>query len=111
MANTNVTSDRVETIADTDDSVKTSNTAYSDKVDGGSENEKNVTNDAPQHTMTTAVWLACIALGFAYTTAFQQNACTAAIVKHIDTELGNSKLTYILCNTNSKKVPLLTTTG
>jgi hypothetical protein len=45
----------------------------------------------PQGTsnMTKAKWLACIALGFSYTTAFQQNACTAAIVKHIDTELGS----------------------
>jgi hypothetical protein len=39
--------------------------------------------------MTKAKWLACIALGFSYTTAFQQNACTAAIVKHIDSELGS----------------------
>jgi hypothetical protein len=43
-----------------------------------------------QQTMTKAVWLACIGLGLAYTTAFQQNACTTAIVKHIDDELGMS---------------------
>jgi hypothetical protein len=47
-------------------------------------------SDAPQHTMTKAVWLACIALGFSYTTAVQQMACTSAIVKHIDAELGIS---------------------
>jgi hypothetical protein len=45
-------------------------------------------NVAPQQTMTKAVWLACIALCLAYTTAFQQSSCTNAIVKHIDTELG-----------------------
>jgi hypothetical protein len=39
-------------------------------------------------TMNRTKWLACIALGLSYTTAFQQNACTAAIVKHIDAELG-----------------------
>jgi hypothetical protein len=39
-------------------------------------------------TMNKTKWLACIALGFSYTTAFQQNSCTAAIVKHIDAELG-----------------------
>jgi hypothetical protein len=49
---------------------------------------EDINEHAPQHTMTKAVWLACIALGFAYTTSFQQNACTSAIVKHIDTELG-----------------------
>ncbi len=38
--------------------------------------------------MTKAKWLACAALCISYTTAFQQNACTAAIVKHIDAELG-----------------------
>jgi hypothetical protein len=42
----------------------------------------------PQKTMTKAIWLACIALCLSYTTAFQQNSCTAAIVKHIDAELG-----------------------
>jgi hypothetical protein len=41
-----------------------------------------------QTTMNKTKWLACIALCFSYTTAFQQNSCTAAIVKHIDTELG-----------------------
>jgi len=41
--------------------------------------------------MTRAKWLACAALCISYTTAFQQNACTAAIVKHIDAELGKNK--------------------
>jgi hypothetical protein len=39
-------------------------------------------------SMNKAKWLACIALCLAYTTAYQQNACTAAILKHIDEELG-----------------------
>jgi hypothetical protein len=43
-----------------------------------------------QTTMTKTKWLACIALCLCYTTAFQQNACTSAIVKHIDAELGMS---------------------
>ena len=38
--------------------------------------------------MTKAKWLACIALCISYSTAFQQNAVTAAIAKHIDDELG-----------------------
>jgi hypothetical protein len=49
---------------------------------------EDISQNASQQTMTKAVWLACIALGLSYTTSFQQNACTAAIVKHIDTELG-----------------------
>lgn len=44
----------------------------------------------PETRMTRVKWLACIALSLSYTTAFQQNACTAAIVKHIDAELGKS---------------------
>lgn len=38
--------------------------------------------------MTKAKWLACISLCISYSTAFQQNAVTAAIAKHIDDELG-----------------------
>lgn len=34
-------------------------------------------------SMTKTKWLACIALCLSYTTAYQQNACTAAIVNHI----------------------------
>ena len=48
-------------------------------------------NPTRQTTMTRAVWLACIALCLSYTTAFQQNSCTSAIVKHIDAELGKSR--------------------
>lgn len=44
---------------------------------------------AKEKTMTKAIWLACFGLCLAYTTSFQQNACTSAIVKHIDAELGN----------------------
>jgi hypothetical protein len=38
--------------------------------------------------MTKAKWLACIALGISYTTAFQQGATVGAIVKSIDEALG-----------------------
>jgi hypothetical protein len=40
--------------------------------------------------MTKAKWLACLALGLGYTTAFQQLACTGTILRHIDEELGHS---------------------
>lgn len=40
--------------------------------------------------MTKAKWLACVGLCLAYTTSYQQNACTAAIVKSIDEKLGMS---------------------
>jgi hypothetical protein len=39
--------------------------------------------------MNKAKWLACVALCLAYTTAYQQNSCTSAILKHIDEKLGN----------------------
>lgn len=39
-------------------------------------------------SMNKAKWLACVALCLAYTTAYQQNACTSAILKHIDEKLG-----------------------
>ncbi len=57
-----------------------------ERASSTSSNNNNVVGK--QQTMTKAVWLACIGLGLAYTTAFQQNACTTAIVKHIDDELG-----------------------
>lgn len=38
--------------------------------------------------MTTKTWLAIISLALTYMTAFQQGACTAAIVKSIDIALG-----------------------
>lgn len=38
--------------------------------------------------MNRAKWLACISLCLAYTTAYQQSACTSAILKHIDEKLG-----------------------
>jgi hypothetical protein len=60
------------------------------RVDRASSSTSSNNNDVAvkQQVMTKAVWLACIGLGLAYTTAFQQNACTTAIVKHIDDELG-----------------------
>jgi hypothetical protein len=39
-------------------------------------------------TMNKEKWLACVALCLSYTTAYQQNACTSAILKHIDEKLG-----------------------
>jgi hypothetical protein len=59
-----------------------------EKADVSSNDEDEIAR--PQKTMTKAIWLACIALCLSYTTAFQQNSCTAAIVKHIDAELGRS---------------------
>ena len=41
--------------------------------------------------MTTKTWLAIFALGLTYMTAFQQGACTAAIVKSIDIALGTRR--------------------
>ena len=38
--------------------------------------------------MTVKTWMAVFALGLTYMTAFQQGACTAAIVKSIDIALG-----------------------
>lgn len=46
------------------------------------------TDSQGESRMTKAKWLACIALGLSYTTAFQQHACTATILKHIDDALG-----------------------
>jgi hypothetical protein len=41
--------------------------------------------------MTKAKWLACIALGISYTTAFQQGATVGAIIKSIDEALGTMR--------------------
>jgi hypothetical protein len=70
--------------------------ATTTKIERASSSNSNENNrmaqqpEVKQQTMTKAVWLACIGLGLAYTTAFQQNACTTAIVKHIDDELGKA---------------------
>lgn len=54
--------------------------------------------------MTRAKWLACIALGLGYTTAFQQLACTGTILRPIDQELGHTPhynwmmASYTLCS-------------
>jgi hypothetical protein len=51
--------------------------------------ENNIdTEDEGESGMTRAKWLACLALGLSYTTAFQQGACLGAIVKSIDEALG-----------------------
>jgi hypothetical protein len=56
------------------------------KTDSDREGEKEVAR--VETTMNKTKWLACIALCISYSTAFQQNAVTAAIAKHIDDELG-----------------------
>jgi hypothetical protein len=44
-----------------------------------------------ESSMNTTKWLACAALALSYSTAIQQHACTATIVKHIDAALGEHK--------------------
>lgn len=44
-----------------------------------------------ESSMNTTKWLACAALALSYSTAIQQHACTATIVKHIDAALGEYK--------------------
>ncbi|KAE9992342.1 hypothetical protein EG327_009296 [Venturia inaequalis] len=51
-------------------------------------NEVKATPQRTDTTMNRAKWLACIALCLTYTTSFQQNSCTAAILKRIDEKLG-----------------------
>lgn len=53
-----------------------------------SSDEAPAVGDGSEGRMTKAKWLACIAMCLSYTTAYQQNACTAAIVNHINAELG-----------------------
>jgi hypothetical protein len=57
------------------------------QADHSSDSDVTPTQGA-QTTMNKEKWLACIALCLAYTTAFQQNSCTGAILKHIDEALG-----------------------
>jgi hypothetical protein len=62
-------------------------------------NDNSITDDASNDTdvepestgMSKATWLAAIALGMSLTTAIQQQASTASIVKHIDAALGKEK--------------------
>jgi hypothetical protein len=51
-------------------------------------NESDDASESESNRMNATKWLACIALGMSYTTALQQQACTASIVRHIDIELG-----------------------
>jgi hypothetical protein len=60
----------------------------SDMVVDISAEERDNEEGAEQSSMNLTKWLACIALGLSYTTAIQQQACTASIVKHIDIALG-----------------------
>lgn len=66
--------------------------ATNEKTMSPSETELSVSSDGPgEARMTKAKWLACIALGLGYTTAFQQHACTATIMRHINKEIGGSQ--------------------
>ena len=58
-----------------------------ENIDDGSSGDI-VTVPKQDNSMNKAKWLACCALCLAYTTAYQQNACTSAILKHIDEKLG-----------------------
>lgn len=78
-----------------------------ERIDGDVKQTQNVTttddssDEAPAVTdgsggrMNRAKWLACIAMCLSYTTAYQQNACTAAIVNHINAELGELHIFYL----------------
>jgi hypothetical protein len=86
MATSNATVRKVEDpVLDMDEKLGPSVTHIEKDTGSSSDN-----SDPPAPTMNKAIWLACISLGFSYTTAVQQMACTSAIVKHIDTELGLS---------------------
>jgi hypothetical protein len=71
--------------------------------------DDSVTDDAsnnidaePESTrMSKATWLAAVALGMSLTTAIQQQASTASIVKHIDAALGKERKLILLltCST------------
>jgi hypothetical protein len=64
------------------------------KDDNATDDTSNNVEAEPESTrMSRATWLAAIALGMSLTTAIQQQASTASIVKHIDAALGKeSKL-------------------
>lgn len=83
MATATQKTEKTEVEADHVETVDLSTLKTEDDSDSG---EKRITR--VETRMTKAKWLACIALCISYTTAFQQNAVTAAIAKHIDDELG-----------------------
>lgn len=59
------------------------------------ESEEGEGEEEPQgSSMNRTKWLACVALALSYSTAIQQHACTATIVKHIDARLGAYKHFY-----------------
>jgi len=59
------------------------------KADSDTNDSSNTIDTEPESTrMSKATWLAAIALGMSLTTAIQQQASTASIVKHIDAALG-----------------------
>ena len=69
-----------------DDDLKTIE-AQVELTDSGTSGGSDIADPAVAR-MTLAKWLACIALGTCFTTAYQQNLTTSAIVKHIDNALG-----------------------
>src|ERR1700735_3839347 len=72
-----------------------------DKVDQAPDNN---IEDGGESGMTKAKWLACLALGLSYTTAFQQGACLGAIVKSIDEALGVC-FCLVSCATTDRRQP------
>jgi len=56
--------------------------------DGDVKGRESVSTGDGEARMTTAKWLACVALALAYTTAFQQGSLLGSIVKSIDEDLG-----------------------
>jgi hypothetical protein len=77
-----------------DEKISTMDAAKDSKKESISQIEtvaSHTSSDEPPHArapMTTQQWLAILALALSYMTAFQQGACSAAIVKSIDEALG-----------------------
>jgi MFS family permease len=88
--------------AGVDDSVAL---APTDKFPSNQETDTTRVSDDEEYIeprMTKAKWLACIALGISYTTAFQQGATLGAIIKSIDIALGLSEdISHLDILTNS----------
>jgi hypothetical protein len=67
---------------------KQEDTTVTERVEVSESVDETPEETSETRTMNLTVWLACIALGLSYTTAIQQQASTASIVKHIDIALG-----------------------
>lgn len=78
--------------------------------DGASNAENN--DVEPDSSMNRTKWLACLAMAICYTTYFQQHACVASIVKHIDDKLGENESSSLLATTDrAPQVPQRITIG